>query len=113
MVTLAVESGPILPHLCISVNGNWSPWGFYSPCSKSCGGGTQYRERTCTDPAPANGGKNCEGQGRQTRACNTKARATRPPPTTTPKPVSTTTPVPGECAVIFILTCRPQFSTTD
>lgn len=49
-----------------SVNGNWSVW---SPCSASCGGGTQTR--TCTNPAPSNGGADCSGANSQ--ACNTDA----------------------------------------
>jgi len=49
-----------------AVNGNWSVW---SPCSASCGGGTQTR--TCTNPAPSNGGADCSGANSQ--ACNTDA----------------------------------------
>jgi len=49
-----------------AVNGNWSVW---SPCSASCGGGTQTR--TCTNPAPSNGGADCGGSNSQ--ACNTDA----------------------------------------
>ena len=36
-----------------TLDGGWSRFG---ACSKACGGGTQ--SRTCSDPAPANGG-NC------------------------------------------------------
>lgn len=51
------------------INGGWSEW---SACSKSCGGGTQ--SRTCTNPAPANGGADCSNldRGVSTRACNTQ-----------------------------------------
>jgi hypothetical protein len=49
-----------------AVNGNWSVW---SPCSASCGGGTQ--KRACTNPAPSNGGADCSGANSQ--ACNTDA----------------------------------------
>lgn len=51
------------------INGGWSDW---SACSKSCGGGTQ--SRTCTNPAPANGGADCSNldRGIATRACNTQ-----------------------------------------
>merc|ERR1712150_231959 len=44
----------------------WSDW---SACTKSCGGGTQAR--TCSDPMPANGGKDCVGDG--TKVCNTQS----------------------------------------
>ena len=86
-----------------SVDGHWTKWGFYSPCTKSCGGGRQYRERTCTDPAPANGGKNCIGRSRENRDCNTHACPTTPPPTTTTTPATTTTPIPGEFLLMMLL----------
>jgi len=47
------------------VNGGWSAW---SACSAACGGGTQTR--TCTNPAPSNGGTNCSGVSYQ--SCNTQ-----------------------------------------
>ena len=43
-------------------------WSTLSACSKACNGGTQIR--TCSNPAPANGGKNCVGAA--IIACNTQ-----------------------------------------
>ena len=54
----------------ISVDGKWSGYGDWSACSKNCGNGTQTRSRTCTDPTPANGGKDCEGESNQEQSCN-------------------------------------------
>jgi cysteine-rich repeat protein len=48
------------------INGGWSEWGV---CSVTCGGGTQ--SRTCTNPAPANGGTDCTGEA--TQSCNTNS----------------------------------------
>ena len=36
----------------------------------TCGGGTQYAERTCSNPAPAQGGDDCVGNPRVNRECN-------------------------------------------
>ena len=52
------------------IDGNWSDYGAWSECSKQCGGGSQTRERTCNNPAPAFGGKNCEGGAVESRKCN-------------------------------------------
>ena len=41
---------------------NWEPW---TKCTKTCGGGTQYRERRCKNEAAAD----CIGQKRQEREC--------------------------------------------
>ncbi|KAL5253104.1 hypothetical protein ACHWQZ_G015763 [Mnemiopsis leidyi] len=59
------------------VDGGYSDFGDWSECSAECGGGTQTRSRTCTNPAPANGGADCEGDSSETRECNTH-RCPRP-----------------------------------
>ena len=48
-----------------AINGGWSAW---SACSQTCGVGVQTR--TCTAPAPANGGATCSGA--TSVACDTK-----------------------------------------
>ena len=48
---------------CMAVDGGWSDFG---TCSKTCGGGTQCR--TCSNPAPENGGEACVGDA--TQSCN-------------------------------------------
>ena len=55
----------------LSVDGGWSPYSSWSTCTKTCGGGSQERSRTCTKPAPARGGKKCLGQAKETKACVT------------------------------------------
>ncbi|CAH3133313.1 unnamed protein product, partial [Pocillopora meandrina] len=43
-----------------------------SECSVTCGGGTKNLTRTCTNPPPSNGGKNCSelGPAEKTVSCN-------------------------------------------
>jgi hypothetical protein len=43
-------------------------WGLWSECNAGCAGGT--RSRTCSNPAPQRGGRNCTGP--LTQACNTE-----------------------------------------
>ncbi|XP_050389997.1 coadhesin isoform X1 [Patella vulgata] len=49
----------------IPINGGWTEFEEteITECSASCGNGTQYRTltRNCTNPAPSNGGSDCEG----------------------------------------------------
>ena len=51
------------------VHGGWTPWTEWSDCSVSCSNGTQSRTRSCTNPAPAHGGRDCEGEDRQVKDC--------------------------------------------
>ena len=50
-------------------DGGWTEFGNWSDCSAECGEGNQTRTRTCTNPAPARGGADCEGEGEETREC--------------------------------------------
>lgn len=49
------------------VDGGWSEFGPWSDCV----GGYQKHDRTCTNPAPANGGKGCVGAAEEIQACDT------------------------------------------
>ncbi|KAF7648727.1 hypothetical protein LDENG_00152740 [Lucifuga dentata] len=81
-----LQSGDTLLHDCSScwcehgrwncslercpVDGGLSHWGRWSPCSLSCGGlGLKTRSRSCTQPAPAYGGKDCQGPRQETMYC--------------------------------------------
>ncbi|XP_038063563.1 A disintegrin and metalloproteinase with thrombospondin motifs 6-like isoform X2 [Patiria miniata] len=51
-------------------DGGWSNWGEYSACSVSCGYGHRSRYRTCTNPAPQNGGQTCTGSSTEYQQCS-------------------------------------------
>jgi len=52
-----------------AVDGGWSAYSSWSQCSEKCGPGVITSTRTCTDPKPVAGGKQCEGQAQQTKTC--------------------------------------------
>ncbi|XP_078662008.1 SCO-spondin-like [Branchiostoma floridae x Branchiostoma belcheri] len=52
---------------CDAVNGQWASWGPWQPCGGDCAGKTLERSRTCSDPAPQYGGKDCVGIGKEAR----------------------------------------------
>lgn len=53
-----------------SVDGGFTPWTPWGPCSVTCGGlGNMTRSRDCTNPAPANGGGDCEGPSVDIKYC--------------------------------------------
>lgn len=58
------------------VDGGWTPFTEWTACVPlvpgGCGaasGGTQHRSRTCTMPRAQNGGRPCQGEGRERRDC--------------------------------------------
>jgi len=59
-------------------NGGFSQWSAYGSCTKTCGGGTKTRSRSCTNPKPFGGGSKCSGCASntctktQTAACNSQ-----------------------------------------
>uniref|UniRef100_A0A8C0GWN8 Uncharacterized protein n=1 Tax=Chelonoidis abingdonii TaxID=106734 RepID=A0A8C0GWN8_CHEAB len=56
------------------LDGGFAPWSLWTPCSVSCGGlGHMTRARGCTNPPPANGGKDCVGLRTDIKYCQTCA----------------------------------------
>ena len=55
--------------LTFSVDGNYTEWTIWGPCNETCGNGSQTRYRSCINPPPSNGGRDCVGPSNETRDC--------------------------------------------
>ncbi|KAL0979958.1 hypothetical protein UPYG_G00192110 [Umbra pygmaea] len=55
----------------VKEDGSWSSWTKYGSCSRSCGTGVWFRTRQCNNPAPSNGGVDCQGVNYEYQLCNT------------------------------------------
>ncbi|XP_019553970.3 hemicentin-1 [Aedes albopictus] len=55
-----------------SINGGWTPWTNWTPCSETCGFGRTLRWRSCANPAPRNGGLPCQGAESEIKICKEK-----------------------------------------
>ena len=53
----------------LSVDGGWSEYSDWGACSAGCGKGTQTRSKTCNNPPPASGGKDCDGEAVESKEC--------------------------------------------
>ena len=51
------------------MDGGFTEWGLWEPCSSSCGPGSQSRTRNCTNPPPNNHGNDCEGPRAEIQGC--------------------------------------------
>jgi len=51
------------------IDGGWSEWGPWSPCSVSCGTGNQTRRRVCDNPTPSPGGESCQDLAEEGKVC--------------------------------------------
>ena len=60
------------------VDGGWSAYGPWGPCSVTCGAGIRQRLRTCTNPAPARGGAYCVGSATNTQTCYEQPCSSKP-----------------------------------
>lgn len=54
-----------------TVDGAWSPWTRFTPCSRSCGGGVTFSSRRCNNPSPTQGGRFCHGAKKRFKSCRT------------------------------------------
>ena len=52
-------------------DGQWGAWSKWTKCTRVCGGGRKTRHRFCGNPAPAHGGRDCDGERIQEAPCNT------------------------------------------
>nr|XP_040571099.1 SCO-spondin-like isoform X1 [Lepeophtheirus salmonis] len=55
--------------LACKIDGGWSIWTKWTPCSSTCGTGTKSRFRSCSNPIPKYGGKICVGSASESAKC--------------------------------------------
>ena len=51
------------------VDGGWSDWKNGTHCSVTCGEGVRIQQRTCTQPSPSCGGRDCLGENITNVSC--------------------------------------------
>ncbi|XP_065845856.1 A disintegrin and metalloproteinase with thrombospondin motifs 14-like isoform X2 [Oscarella lobularis] len=54
----------------VPIDGRWSNYTQFGPCSRSSGTGVRVRERRCNNPRPSYGGSLCHGSSFQVELCN-------------------------------------------
>ena len=54
------------------VDGAYSPWSDWTPCTVTCGGGESLRSRQCSNPSPEFGGRDCSSLGSSTETIKCK-----------------------------------------
>ncbi|GAV02360.1 hypothetical protein RvY_12936 [Ramazzottius varieornatus] len=65
----------------MAVDGGWSAWTTTASCTSNCllpGAGLRVFERTCTNPAPVNGGRQCVGKSKRYQKCDDTSLCTAP-----------------------------------
>ncbi|XP_028409018.1 uncharacterized protein LOC114531606 [Dendronephthya gigantea] len=57
------------------IHGGYGDWSEFSTCSATCGNASKTRTRTCNNPSPSNGGRDCQNLGSnfETKPCETTA----------------------------------------
>ena len=55
------------------MDGKWGTWNGWLSCTNTCGKGTRSRQRSCGNPTPSNGGKQCVGGIKELDECESKA----------------------------------------
>lgn len=63
---IPVSAPSPLPDCFPPVDGSWSEWGEWSPCTSDC---ERQRGRECTAPEPKHGGRLCDGAAMATDNC--------------------------------------------
>lgn len=56
----------------MAVDGNWTSWGAWTSCTKTCGQSYRKRSRSCANPPPQYGGSGCVGLNDQVEHCKDK-----------------------------------------
>ena len=65
-----MERFAVVNGLLSTVDGGWSAWSDWTYCTLTCGANsTKTHTRTCTEPEPSNGGKECKGNDMETESC--------------------------------------------
>lgn len=55
------------------IDGHWGRWSQWGACDAKCGFGKHHRTRLCDDPQPKYGGKGCNGNLKESKACKLKS----------------------------------------
>ena len=58
--------------VCNIVDGGWTEWEEEYSCTASCGKGVESFTRSCTNPEPKCGGKECDGSSTLSKECDTQ-----------------------------------------
>ncbi|XP_015224034.2 properdin [Lepisosteus oculatus] len=66
-----LQTAPCEEQACCPEAGGWAEWAPWQPCSVTCENGVKKRQRSCSSPPPACGGR-CVGPDDETAACFTQ-----------------------------------------